>query len=87
MIREAVEQRLAACGQLLGPLQSTYWWKGRIESAAEWMCVFKTTSARAAALNQWILEVHPYEVPEIVTLEISAVSSAYGEWIENETSE
>jgi periplasmic divalent cation tolerance protein len=87
MIRRAVEHRLAACGQLLGPVSSTYWWKGRIESADEWLCVFKTTANRAEALEQWIIETHPYEVPEVVTIELNAVSKAYGEWIEDETSE
>jgi periplasmic divalent cation tolerance protein len=87
MIREAVEQRLAACGQLLGPIHSTYWWNGRIERTDEWMCLFKTTSARATALEQWILSVHPYEVPEVVTVELRGVSDAYGEWVKDETSE
>jgi periplasmic divalent cation tolerance protein len=87
LIRGAVEQRLAACGQLLGPVSSTYWWKGRIEGAEEWLCVFKTTAAQAAALERWIAETHPYEVPEIVSIELNAVSEAYGEWIEDETSE
>ena len=87
LIREAVERRLAACGQLLGPVDSTYWWNGAVEEASEWMCLFKTTGALAAQLERWIAERHPYEVPEIVTVGLTGVSKAYGEWIENETEE
>ena len=87
LIREAVECRLAACGQLLGPVNSTYWWNGAVEGASEWLCVFKTTGALAASLERWIIERHPYEVPEVVTVGIAGVSKSYGEWIENETAE
>ena len=87
LIREAVERRLAACGQLLGPVSSVYWWNGAIEEASEWLCVFKTRRALAASLEGWIIERHPYEVPEIVTLGITRVSREYGEWIDNETEE
>ena len=87
LIREAVERRLAACGQLLGPVSSVYWWNGAIEEASEWLCVFKTTGALASSLERWIVERHPYEVPEIVTVGFAGVSESYGEWIENETGE
>ena len=87
LIRGAVERRLAACGQLLGPVSSTYWWNEGIEEASEWLCVFKTTVALAASLERWIIERHPYEVPEVVTVGIAGVSKSYGEWIENETGE
>jgi periplasmic divalent cation tolerance protein len=87
LIRGAVEHRVAACGQLVGPIRSTYWWKGRIETAEEWLCLFKATAVRSKALEEWIRSRHPYEVPEIVTLDLAAVSDAYGEWIEDETSD
>ena len=87
LIRAAVERRLAACGQLLGPVSSTYWWNGAVEQAEEWLCVFKTTTALAVSLEWWILERHPYEVPEVVTVGISGVSDDYGEWIRDETEE
>ncbi|MCK4408626.1 MAG: divalent-cation tolerance protein CutA [Candidatus Eisenbacteria sp.] len=87
LIRDAIERRLAACGQLLGPVSSTYWWNGAIEEASEWLCVFKTTVVLAASLERWIIERHPYEVPEVVTVGIASVSRSYGEWIEDETRE
>ncbi len=87
LIRDAVGRRLAACGQLVGPIGSTYWWNGAVEEAEEWLCVFKTTRSLAASLERWIIERHPYEVPEIVTLGIAGVSKDYGDWITNETEE
>lgn len=87
LIREVVERRLAACGQLVGPIESTYWWKGSIEEAQEWLCVFKTRAELASDLEDLILERHTYDVPEIVALPIVGLSEAYGEWIENETEE
>jgi periplasmic divalent cation tolerance protein len=85
LIRDAVERRLAACGQLMGPVSSTYWWNGAVEEASEWLCVFKTTRALAPSLEAWIIERHPYEVPEVVTVDIARVSQQYGEWIDAET--
>ncbi|MFH1689465.1 MAG: divalent-cation tolerance protein CutA [Candidatus Eisenbacteria bacterium] len=87
LIRDAVGRRLAACGQLVGPVSSTYWWNGAMEEAEEWLCVFKTTRSLAPSLEQWIIERHPYEVPEVVTVGIAGVSKDYGEWIKNETEE
>jgi len=86
LIREVVERRLAACGQIVGPIESIYRWKGSIETATEWLCLFKTRAALAGALEEFILEWHPYEVPEIVVLETVRVSDDYGKWIRNETS-
>ena len=87
LIRGAVECRLAACGQILGPVDSTYWWNGSMERATEWLCLFKTTVGLAGSLERWIAERHPYEVPEIVVVPLAQVSADYGEWIRNETEE
>ncbi len=84
LVREAVEARLAACGQVLGPVDSTYWWRGRVESEREWLVVFKTRASLAASLREFILERHPYELPEIVVADV-ATSKAYGDWIRGET--
>jgi len=87
LIRGAVECRMAACGQLLGPVESTYWWNGAIEEASEWLCLFKTRAELAGPLERWISERHPYEVPEIVTLQLAGTSADYGEWVRDETEE
>lgn len=82
-----VEERLAACAQVLGPASSTYRWKGRIEQAAEWYCNLKTTKTRLSALKERIRELHPYEVPEIVAIRIQDGDGEYLRWIEAEVAQ
>lgn len=77
-----VEEGLAACAQVLGPVSSTYRWKGRIEQATEWYCNLKTTKTRLSALKKRIRELHPYEVPEIVAIRIQDGDADYLRWIE-----
>jgi periplasmic divalent cation tolerance protein len=77
----AVEERLAACAQVAGPLTSTFRWEGKVERATEWYCHLKTTVARLAALESRIRELHPYEVPEIIAVPIMQGNAAYLEWI------
>jgi periplasmic divalent cation tolerance protein len=79
-----VEERLAACAQVVGPVSSTYRWKGRIEQAAEWYCNLKTTNTRLSTLISRIRELHPYEVPEIVAVRIQEGDGEYLRWIEAE---
>ena len=79
-----VEERLAACAQVLGPVSSTYRWKGEIEQAAEWYCNLKTTKTRLLALKKRIRELHPYEVPEIIAIRIQDGDVDYLRWIETE---
>jgi periplasmic divalent cation tolerance protein len=78
----AVEERLAACAQVLGPVSSTYHWQGTVERATEWYCHLKTTAARLPALEARIGELHPYDVPEITALPISDGNADYLRWIE-----
>jgi len=80
-----VSKRVAACAQVLGPIQSTYWWKGKVEQAGEWLLMMKTRQDLYSALEKEIKSVHPYEVPEIIALPIVAGSEPYLEWIEGET--
>jgi periplasmic divalent cation tolerance protein len=78
-----VEERLAACAQVLGPVQSTYWWAGKIEQADEWYCHLKTTLARLPRLQTRIRELHPYEVPEIIAVPILQGNPDYLKWIQD----
>lgn len=81
----AVEARVAACAQVIGPITSTYRWEGRVEKAEEWQVVFKTTADRYPDLERHIRERHDYDVPEIVVLPILAGHPAYLEWATAET--
>ena len=76
-----LERRLAACVQVVGPVQSRYWWKGRIESAEEWLCLAKTTANAAGEAMAEIARRHSYEAPEITVTPIVAGSERYLAWI------
>jgi periplasmic divalent cation tolerance protein len=78
--RGAVERRLAACGQHW-PIRSVYRWKGRIDSAEEELLLLKTGPKRAGALFRYLAASHPYEVPEIVELDVPRVAPAYLAWL------
>lgn len=80
--RAMVEERLAACVNILSPCRSIYRWDGAIEGASEVPALFKTTEARARALIAAIAERHSYEVPAIVTWPISTVLERYAGWVE-----
>lgn len=83
--RSAVTGRLAAAAQLVGPIASTYWWEGEIESAEEWMVVFKTTAERFEALAAQIARQHSYDTPEIIATPVVAGSGDYLAWVREQT--
>jgi periplasmic divalent cation tolerance protein len=83
---QVVEERLAACAQVSGPLSSTYRWRGSIERDAEWYCHLKTTTACLPALQRRIRELHPYDVPEIIALPILGGDPDYLKWIDETVS-
>jgi periplasmic divalent cation tolerance protein len=85
LARTLVEERLAACVNVHGPMTSTYRWQGTIEVDAERQVVIKTTRERLAALEVRLRELHPYELPELIVLDASA-SDAYAAWISETTS-
>jgi periplasmic divalent cation tolerance protein len=82
--RALVEDRLAACVQLIGPVRSTYWWKGRVETAEEWQCWAKTEAGFYEEVEKAIRAIHPYELPEIVAMPILRGSPEYLEWLRGE---
>ncbi|HET7042587.1 MAG TPA: divalent-cation tolerance protein CutA [Gemmatimonadales bacterium] len=77
---QLVEERLAACVQVIGPIASTYRWDGAIERSEEWYCHCKAPTEQRDALMARIKELHPYEVPEIVAVEAAAVQAEYLKW-------
>jgi periplasmic divalent cation tolerance protein len=85
--RAAVEARLAACANILAPMQSLYRWEGEIECAGETPMLLKTTAEAAPALRSLILELHPYELPCVLALPANVEFSDpdYVAWIARET--
>lgn len=75
-----VDQRLAACVSILAPATSVYRWGGTVETAQEWPVLIKTPAERLPALQQALQALHPYEVPEIVALDVSDALPAYLRW-------
>lgn len=76
-----VEQGLAACVNILAPCRSVYRWQGSIERAEEVPLLIKTTAQCYAALEQAIRALHPYELPEILAVPVSAGLPAYLDWV------
>jgi periplasmic divalent cation tolerance protein len=80
-----VEERLAACVQVAGPVTSTYRWQGKIENAQEWQCCAKSRRDLYVRIEQTIRRLHPYEVPEILAMPIVTGSADYLAWLDAET--
>lgn len=76
-----VEERMAACGTVLAGARSIYRWKGAVERATESLIVLKTSESKASELMRRIREIHPYELPEIVSLAPDAVLAEYAAWV------
>jgi len=80
-----IEQRVAACVNILAPCQSVYRWKGAVQREEEHPVLIKTTVRRYAALEAAIRAGHPYELPEIIAVPIEHGLPAYLAWVEDET--
>ena len=84
--RALVEERLAACVNVVPGLRSIYRWEGAVEEAAEVLLVAKTRAERAAALAARVRALHPYELPEVLELPAVGGSEAYLAWVRRESS-
>lgn len=76
-----VEKEIAACVNIIPGIQSVYQWKGRVEKDREWLLVIKAAAARYADIEHTIVSLHPYELPEIIAVPISAGLPAYLAWV------
>jgi periplasmic divalent cation tolerance protein len=80
--RLCVEERLAACVNILGPVRSIYRWNSAIETSQEVAAIFKTTEGEADALITQIAGLHSYDVPCIVSWPIGKILGPYADWVE-----
>lgn len=76
-----VGERLAACVQVVGPIVSTYWWEGRVETAQEWLCLVKTRADRYPEVEEAIRRHHSYDVPEIIAVPAVEIDESYRQWL------
>ena len=79
--RAVVEEKLAACGNVLPGVRSIYRWEGKVQDEPEALLILKTQRKRFAELRDRVLALHPYEVPEVIALPVEAGSDAYLDWI------
>ncbi|MBS0149321.1 MAG: divalent-cation tolerance protein CutA [Nitrospira sp.] len=81
-----VKSRLAACASTIPTVQSTYWWEGKIVNDQETLIFMKTTSDKVLPLQETILKVHSYKVPEIIAISVTHGFQPYLDWVRNEVS-
>lgn len=79
--RALVAERLAACVNVVPGITSIYRWQGKVEEGSEQLLLIKTTRQRFAAMQERLLELHPYELPQVVAVEVSAGLDSYLAWI------
>lgn len=82
---ETTGKRLASCAQIIGPIKSRYWWKGKLETKREWQIILKTRQDLYKALEDEIRKWHPYEIPEIIAIPVVEGLPEYLDWIGKET--
>jgi periplasmic divalent cation tolerance protein len=83
--RSVVEERLAACANVIDGMTSIYWWQGEVQEAREAVLILKTTTERLAALTARVEALHSYDIPCIEALPVTAGSAAFLDWIARET--
>lgn len=85
LAESVVNARLVACAQVVGPIQSTYWWEGAATTDEEWLLILKTAGDRLDALVAHLRREHSYDVPEIVAVPVVGGNPDYLRWITEET--
>jgi len=80
-VRSLVSEKLAACGTIIPGARSIYFWKGVLEDTAEVLVIFKIAAANEGEFIRRLGELHPYDVPEIVSIPPAQWNDAYGRWI------
>ena len=85
IVDDLLERRLIACGQLLGPVTSSFRWRGSREREEEWLALLKTARSRAPEVCERVRALHSYEVPEVLVTEIAGGEASYLEWVLEQT--
>jgi periplasmic divalent cation tolerance protein len=82
--RALVSERLAACANVIPGVSSVYWWEGQVQEEQEAMLVIKTTAAQVNALETRLVELHPYDVPELLSIPVTGGYPPYLAWVSSE---
>ncbi len=83
---QLVDRRLAACVNILPGFESVFWWQGKADRCRETLLVIKTTAKGFERLRRAVIQLHPYDVPEVIALPVTAAHPAYLEWVERAVS-
>lgn len=83
IVRLLIEKKIVACANILAPMESVYWWKDEIQDDKEWIAIVKTTPDNWEKLKTTVEDIHPYDVPCIMRLDVSA-NDSYEAWIKKE---
>lgn len=81
LARGLVEATLAACVNIVPGVRSIYRWKGEVQDDGEVLLIIKTSAERFDAMRDWLVEAHPYDVPEVLALPVDAGADAYLAWV------
>jgi periplasmic divalent cation tolerance protein len=81
MARALVDRKCVACVNIIGPMDSVYEWKGQVETVTEWMLMMKCSEEQVEQLKKAVLELHDYEVPELIVLPVIQGHAPYLQWI------
>jgi len=79
-----VKERLCSCTQIIGPINSIYWWDGKINNTEEWLCLIKSINSLYPEIEKSIKKLHPYKLPEILCTNIKKGSKEYLNWLKIE---
>lgn len=82
--RAMVEQRLAACANVVPGMVSVFWWEGAVQRSEEALLILKTTAPRLRELEARLIELHPYEVPEVLAIGVQGGHEPYLAWVREE---
>ena len=84
LAKAILEQRLCACINIVGPVESHFWWEGKIETAKEAILIIKTRDALFPQLKIFVENNHPYDIPEVIAFKIDHINTNYMEWLNRE---
>ena len=85
--RKILEEKLAACCNIINGVQSFFWWEGEIDQAEEALMIVKSQKSRLKELVEFVQMYHPYDVPEIIALPIVGGSQDYLKWVKEESTD
>lgn len=85
LAKDLLDQSLAACVQISGPITSHYRWSGKLNQTTEYRITIKTTASAWPNLKDRLIKIHPYEEPQIVMLEIADATEGYINWVVDQT--